>query len=69
MIKFIYNEYSGLLSVFGVDGSHIEDINIERGNEAVSWDGLKESIGFLCGLYLDERNLTDVEYSVSIRIH
>lgn len=69
MIKFIYDEDLGLLSVFDAEGSHIEDISIERGNETVSWDGLKESIGFLCGLYLDERNLTDVEYSVSIRIH
>lgn len=68
MIRFIYDEFSGVLRV-NVDGSHKEDISIKRGNEAVSWDGLKEMIGVICGLYLDERNLTDVEYSVSIKIN
>ena len=69
MIRFIYDEFSGVLHVIGIDDSHKEDISIKRGNEAVSWDGLKEMIGLLCGLYLDERNLTDVEYSVSIKIN
>lgn len=69
MIKFIYDEFSGALHVFDVDGSAKEDISIKRGKESVSWDALKEMIGLLCGLYLDERDLTDVEYSVSIKIN
>lgn len=69
MIKFIYNEFSEILSVFGTDGSHIEDISVKRANDTISWAGIKEMIGQICGLYLDERDLTDVEYSVAIRTH
>ena len=68
MIKFYYNVEEGRIIV-ETDEVTSDEFSCEVGNKNISWQGLKEMVAEICGLYLDQRGLTDIEYMIFIRTH
>ncbi len=73
MIRFIYSVDEKAIKVLkendGLEPEILDILDVENATVNMTWLGLKEILACLCGYYLDEREMFDIEYQIYIRTH